>query len=716
MLRTIIQYLPLSIVFLFIQCKQPLEEAGSIDRKSLVRRHNIVIQQFDTLNSLTVGNGEFAFTVDATGLQTFPGYYEKGVCLGTQSQWGWHSFPNTERYGYDETLKEYDFYGRKISYDVQWRTPERKRRAMDYFRRNPHRLHLGILGLNIRLQDGSPASINDIRDIRQELDMWTGEIKSTFSVDGDPVEVITLCHPEKDMIAVRLSSPMIEKGLLNIDVRFPYPDGEHVADGIDWSHPEKHSSRPITGMQGSARVIREMDNTRYYVSMNWKGDAVFSEQEAHRFMLVPGKDKDTFSFTCLFSQEQVGGGIPGFDASRVSSQGAWKDFWESGGAVDFSGSTDPRAGELERRVILSQYLTRIQCAGSLPPQETGLTFNSWYGKFHLEMHWWHGVHFALWNRIELLEKSLDYYDDIRESARIIAQRQGFEGLRWPKMTGPGGIDSPSSIGSFLIWQQPHFIYFAELCFRHHQDKETLEKYADLVFETADFMASYAHYDAENDRYVLGPLLIPAQECYNPLETVNPAFELAYWHWGLSTAQAWRERMEMTRKPEWDRVLNKLSGLSVKDSLYLFAENAAESYTERYTHDHPIVLGAYGMLPESPLVDKKIMRNTFDKVWDEWQWKRTWGWDFPMTAMTAARLGMPEKAIDALFMDIPTNTYLVNGHNYQDERLRIYLPGNGGLLTAVAMMTAGFNETDTITPGFPKNGTWNVRWEGLSTMP
>jgi hypothetical protein len=77
-----------------------------------------------------------------------------------------------------------------------------------------------------------------------------------------------------------------------------------------------------------------------------------------------------------------------------------------GAAVDFSGSTDPRAHELERRIILSQYLTKINCAGSLPPQETGLTMNSWYGKFHIEMHWWHGVHFALWDRLDLLENSL----------------------------------------------------------------------------------------------------------------------------------------------------------------------------------------------------------------------------------------------------------------------------------------------------------------------
>jgi protein-glucosylgalactosylhydroxylysine glucosidase len=43
-----------------------------IDRKALVQRHNVKLNKADTLASLTVGNGSFAFTVDATGLQTFP--------------------------------------------------------------------------------------------------------------------------------------------------------------------------------------------------------------------------------------------------------------------------------------------------------------------------------------------------------------------------------------------------------------------------------------------------------------------------------------------------------------------------------------------------------------------------------------------------------------------------------------------------------------------
>jgi len=81
-------------------------------------------------------------------------------------------------------------------------------------------------------------------------------------------------------------------------------------------------------------------------------------------------------------------------------------------AVDLSGSSDPRAPELERRIVLSQYLTAINSAGSMPPQETGRVCNSWHGKFHLEMHWWHAAHFALWGCPQLLERSLPWYSSI----------------------------------------------------------------------------------------------------------------------------------------------------------------------------------------------------------------------------------------------------------------------------------------------------------------
>jgi hypothetical protein len=44
-----------------------------------------------------------------------------------------------------------------------------------------------------------------------------------------------------------------------------------------------------------------------------------------------------------------------------------------------------------------------------------------------------------------------------------------------------------------------------------------------------------------------------------------------------------------------------------------------------------------------------------------------------------------------------------------------LPGNGGILTTVAMMCAGWDGTTEENPGFPKDGTWKVRSEGFKKM-
>ena len=231
------------------------------------------------------------------------------------------------------------------------------------------------------------------------------------------------------------------------------------------------------------------------------------------------------------------------------------------------------------------------------------------------------------------------------------------------------------------------------------------------------MASYTWHDTINKRYILGPALIPAQERFPAATTINPPFELAYWYWGLKTAQQWRERLGLERNQEWDAVIEKLSPLPEKDGLYLAAESAPDSYSDpEFMSDHPMVLGAAGILPGCPLFENSAMKKTFNYVWNHWNWSETWGWDFPMTAMAATRLGMPEKVIDALLMDAETNTWLPNGNNYQNSSLKIYLPGNGGLLTAIAMMCAGYDGCTVDLPGFPKDGSWNVKWEGLEKMP
>ena len=688
-----------------------------IDRKALVLRHNIIVKKADSLSSITLGNGRFAFTADVTGLQSFPLNYQKGVPLGTQSEWGWHSFIDTIGYKRDEALKTYYLNGRDVSYTVQWNSPERNKKASDWFRQNPHRLQLGNLGFEIIKKDGSVAGLSDIQNIYQELNLWTGKLQSRFTVEGVPVNVTTYCSGAEDVVGVQARSQLIADGRLKIKLLFPYPTGAWTDEGTNYSNAGRHESKILISHDNGAVLLHQLDTTKYYVGFKWQGAGIVEQKDAHYFLITPASKKDLFEFTTKFTSKKDPGFLPTFSEVSTSSEKQWNNFWNTGGAADFSGSTDQRAFELERRIILSQYLLRAQEAGNYPPQETGLTYNSWFGKPHLEMTWWHAAHYALWGRIEFVEKLLGWYASVANKAKEIANRQGYDGIRWQKMTENNGEETPSSIGAFLIWQQPHYIYFAELSYRHHRDTKTLNRYKDLVFATADFMASFARYDSVNRRYVLGKGVIPAQERFKAEETFNPTYELVYWKWALTIAQQWRQRLKLQRNKKWDDVLNHLSPLPIQKDKYLFTESAHDSYTNpEFKTDHPSVLAAFGVMPSTGQVNKEIMKNTFNWIWSDWSWKETWGWDFPMTAMAATRLNMPAKAVDALLMNVQTNTYLPNGNNYQDDRLRMYLPGNGGLLAAIAMMIAGYDGANQTMPGIPKDGKWKVKWEGLKKMP
>src|SRR5690349_8422261 len=207
------------LVFLFLSFSSIVQ--NKIDRKLVVERHKVFNHQADSLSSLSVGNGAFAFTVDVTGLQSFPEYYKGGVPLGTQSEWGWHSFKDTSNFLFKETLKNYFINGRTIPYSVQWSTPERNKAASNWFRQNPHRLQLGNVGFQITKKDGSRARITDLKNINQELNPWTGEIKSYFEVDGIPVSVSTFCHQKDDLISVQVSSALIAEKRIKIFVHLP---------------------------------------------------------------------------------------------------------------------------------------------------------------------------------------------------------------------------------------------------------------------------------------------------------------------------------------------------------------------------------------------------------------------------------------------------------------------------------------------------------------
>ncbi len=687
-----------------------------LDRRALVGRHNVVLTRPDIRSPLQVGNGEFSFTADITGLQTFAREYESGMPLGTMAQWAWHRFPPPDGLDLDDIYTEYESHGRKIPYadgkggfatDAAPATPH----PAVWRRANPHRMDLGRIGFTLTSPAARPATLADIESPRQELDLWTGTLTSRFSFAGQPVVVTTVCHPDQDTLGLRVRSPLVASGQLAIVLTFPYPAGEWKRTMDASAADSRHHTR-VSHTANGAVFTREVDATRYYTAARWSDGAALQLSEGHRFEFK-ASGTETLELALTFSPNEVGD-APFVETVHTAAAEGWERFWTEGGAIDFGASSDERAPELERRIVLSQYVTAVNCAGSMPPQETGLVTNSWYGKHHLEMHWWHGAHFALWGRPHLLARSMDWYHRILPEARDLARRQGYAGARWPKQVGPDGRESPSAVAVFLVWQQPHPIYLAELLYRATGDPAVLERHAELVFASADFMASFAAWDARTGRYVLGPPLIPAQETYGAIRerVVNPTFELAYWSWGLSVAQTWRQRLGQPRERAWDRVRVHLARPTVRRGVYAAIE--VEPFTERT--DHPSMLGALGFVPPTPLVDAAVMRRTLDDVRREWNWETTWGWDYPLMAMTAARVGDPAAAVDLLLMDAPKNIYLPNGHNFQTARLPLYLPGNGGLLYAAAMMAGGWDGSRGHAPGFPDNGQWDVSVEDLQRAP
>lgn len=703
----------------------------SIDRESVVRRHTVEVGRADPAAVLTVGNGDFAYTADITGMQSFTAFHDQvaGAAVGrgavntaTMSNWGWHAMPNPDGFVLADAMSLYETPRGPVEYPDKFDmaaafggeiAPEH--RAGTWLHLNPQRIDLGRIGLQL-CADADAAPEHDPSILvgpRQRLDLWSGLLTSSFEYADRTVRVTTVADPHSARVAFRVESELLVDGRCAIVIRFPYAhDGFfHTAD---FDVPDKHTTTLSPG-QNTCVLGRALDDTDYSLRLDWTSATIVATDDPHRFLLVAAAD----------AIEVVATFTPGGDTRDTADSAAfapvmsaaaqwWQQFWTSGAAIDFGGSSDPRAVELERRVVLSQYLTAVNCSGSLPPQETGLITNSWQGKFHLEMHWWHAAHFPAWGRPHLLERSMDWYLSVLDLARDTARGQCYRGARWPKHVGPDGRESPSDIGSLLIWQQPHPLYLLELLYRATPSTHRhglLSRFAELVDATAQFMADFV--ERREGHYHLPAPVMPAQEFYDARTTEDPTFELAYWWWGLEIAQRWRLRGELDRHEQWQEIQDNLAKPHRRQSRY--SAIATDPYL-RYD-DHPSMLCALGMVPATPVIDPDTMAATLLDVGDRWQWPTAWGWDFPAMAMTATRVGRPDLAVDLLLMDTPKNSYLATGHVPQiGSVLPIYLPANGGLLAAVSLMVAGWDDNDNDCPGFPRDGSWTIRHEGFTVWP
>jgi hypothetical protein len=286
---------------------------NQIDRHALVGRHNVMLEMPDPLTPLSIGNGRFVFTSDITGLQTFEVYHRQGVPLCTQSEWGWHTSPNPEDYKMSDVLEDYKVAGRKVPYASDGNFPGGYSPAATWLRANPHRLHLGRIGFNLTESDGSPASIEDLTDISQKLDLWRGFLSSRFEIEGRPVKVKTVCHPERDLLAIHIESVLLPEGRLPVLLTFPYGK-EDWRNAVDWDNPDRHTTLHQIN-DGFADLTRKLDSDRYYVRMACSTGGGIRAKSQHEFEIVQ-KNGQSLEVVFGFSPEEINEPLPDFQSVR----------------------------------------------------------------------------------------------------------------------------------------------------------------------------------------------------------------------------------------------------------------------------------------------------------------------------------------------------------------------------------------------------------------
>lgn len=621
--------------------------------KKLVEENSISLYSIDEESPLTVGNGDIAYTFDVTGFQSLADEYQK-IPLNTMSQWGWHCSPP---FFTEENLQknEYSSRGKRVYYAAY---PQKNEESIfNSLRENPHKFNLFRFGLtNIKK--------SDISSIYQKLNIYKGIAESSYILQGKKVEVKTCCSPSSDTLSFDA------KGIQNnFCFKFSYPGSNSVGWGNGYFKLEVEKSS----------ITYIADNTSFRITIF--SNTSFTLYKSTQSECILHFDDETFSFTLSvepislygdysYIKENTKAIDTGFMNHFTECENWWNSYWNA------SKIFAPEK-EITRRCILSQYLLVSQCAGSLPPQETGLTMNSWYGRFHLEMYPLHLVWLAEYGHPELLEKSFRWFLSIQDKAEKYAKENGYEGMRWPKMSSYLGDNSPSSIAVFLLWQQPHVIYIAEELYKHSSDKERiLNTYWPLVKGTADFMVSFAP-----DGRLVSPL-IPVQETYIPENTNDPVFEIEYWKWGLDTAIIWNKRLGKDDDKLWKKVSSIMIAPSTIDGR--ISPVSGKSIEDCPLTDHPFALFSVSWLGAKSRIGHSEIKATLSFIESHWDWSTVWGWDYPLLALAYKAIGKETEAKEMLVRESTGNNASKIGHFEQNQNiyLPLYLPANGAFLFAL----------------------------------
>ena len=373
-------------------CFLAIEAVATIsttERRSIVRSFNPHRNASSNKTPLQVGNGNFAFGADISGLQTFHPF-------AIQSTWGWHNFSLPTTPGQtspsgsffpsplritiefqlsppttaDFTGLDYWTHGRLVEYDIQ--NPA-ENDISNWLVQNPQRLNLARIGLHFH---DNNVTEDDLLNKSQDLDLWTGTILSTFKYMGSKVAVKVASHPGEPMIGIEVKSDLLVSGELGIFFDFPYSDTNKFDDpyvGV-WNVTSNNTVQGHTHANGVV-FNHTLDSNVNLIAAKWDGKGVISGPlvTTNRFVLTPsGSDTihlvttfpETHNPSTEFNLEE----IPSFQQILTESEVWWLKYWTSGAFIDLSATQNSSAQELQRRIILSQYLVAVNEASDNPPQ------------------------------------------------------------------------------------------------------------------------------------------------------------------------------------------------------------------------------------------------------------------------------------------------------------------------------------------------------------
>lgn len=588
-------------------------------KKSDIIKYNLKFNHIDSKNPVTIGNGDFAITLDQTGTQSLYEIY-KDIPLSTMSNKNWFYKDKKDIKPSYVDGKAYMLFN--LDNDPNYQIN----------RQYPFKYSF----MQILLYDNDKLiDINNIKDVKQELDLYKGIVTSSFNYKEKINKTISFIYQDHDEFNFKLQSDN-----LNLALKFNYPSYTKNGYRLD--------ILPNV-------LVKEDRMTLLY---DYKNSLSFKLKSSSKYQIVEN--------TLIFDDNNVSFSLA---LDEIKEGKLLDEFWKCDNGIIIDNE------ELVKKMVLSKYLLHVNSTGIYPPQESGLTYNCWNSKFHLEMHLIHSLWNIYNNHVGDLVKSFDYYLSIMPSSLKRASLNGYKGLRFPKMTGPDGEDSPSNIGPLLIWQAPHILFMLQEIYYLYNKENIIKKYEPLISGTIDFMISFL--TLKDSKYqMLDPLLeacesIPLDRCQ------NPSFELEYWRYTLERQPKIDTVLYGHQRYDYLDITSKIITPKEDDGIYLKTYGVIDKY-DLYK-DHPTE-GFLMSFFKSKIVDKEKMVKTIDYILKNMDLSSYWGWDFPFLGLSLLNCGEIEKSIEVTQLNTINNQYLYNGYNTSPrDDLKAYLPGNGAFL-------------------------------------